>query len=132
MGATEAVRAPERDPTELAAPPVPEGGEHMEELGHTRRLCSGSALRIVMSLSGRSAPICAWGEKLSGGLSRSGRTPGALPSVPCPSLGKRGQPTALTPLFSVSVQLSEVEADRLGRAWGCPSLPPPCTHWTLP
>lgn len=81
MGATEAVREPDRDPMELAAPPVPEGGEHVDELGHTRRLCSGSALRTVPSLSGLSAPICAWGEQLSGGLSRLGRTPRALPSV---------------------------------------------------
>lgn len=53
----------------------------MDELGHTRRLCSGSALRTVTSLSGLSAPICTWGEQLSGGLSRLGSTPGALPSV---------------------------------------------------
>lgn len=83
-------------------------------------------------------PICAWEEQLSGGLSRLGRTPGALPSLQ--SLAQAwGEEPARSADTSVQrkhksrkLQLSGAEAARPDRAWGCPSQPPPCTHWTLP
>ena len=93
---------------ELAVPPVPERGEHMDELGHIRRLCPGSALRTVTSLSGLSAPICAWGEQLSGGLSHSGRIPRALPSLQ--SLAQAWADGASSPDLRLTV-LAELETD---------------------
>lgn len=53
----------------------------MDELGHTRRLRPGSALRTVTSLSGLSAPTCTWREQrpLSLGQDAQGT---ALASVP--------------------------------------------------
>ena len=80
MGATEAVRAPERDPTELAAPPVPEGGGHTDELGHTRRLLWVSSEDCNIPLWPQCPHLHLGGAAVWGPLPL-GQTPGALPSV---------------------------------------------------
>lgn len=57
----------------------------MDELGHTRRLRPGSALRTVTSLSGLSAPICTWREQwpLSLGQDPQGTALTSVPAQAC-------------------------------------------------